>query len=67
MERKMLIGRKLTMLMYDKKVDNSDLAAAINISEQSVSNLKNNKTIPKLNTAIAIAEYFGITVEELTS
>lgn len=67
MERKMLIGRKLTMLMYDKKVDNSDLAEAINISEQSVSNLKNNKTIPKLNTAIAIAEYFGITVEELTS
>lgn len=67
MERKMLIGRKLTMLMYDKKIDNSDLAEAIKISEQSVSNLKNNKTIPKLNTAIAIAEFFGITVEELTS
>ena len=61
----MSIGKKLTALMYDKGVTQREVAKAIGLSKTSVSYAVNGRVVPKADTLIKLAAYFGVTVDEL--
>ena len=41
------------------------LAEAMGVSRQTINSIENGRYIPSLPLAIALARYFGVTVEEM--
>jgi putative transcriptional regulator len=41
------------------------LAAAMGVSRQTINSIENDRYTPSLPLAIALARYFGVTVEEM--
>jgi putative transcriptional regulator len=41
------------------------LAEAMGVSRQTINSIENNRYTPSLPLAIALARYFGVTVEEM--
>jgi putative transcriptional regulator len=52
-------------LRLAKQLSQSDLGAALNVSRQTVNAIETGRYSPSLPLAIAIARYFGCTVEEV--
>ncbi|HEV7525244.1 MAG TPA: helix-turn-helix transcriptional regulator [Acidimicrobiia bacterium] len=46
-------------------ISQGDLAAALGVSRQTINSIENERYQPSLPLAIAIARYFGGTVEEI--
>ena len=59
----MTIGEKLKQLRGEKSLD--EIAAALGISKQAVSNYENDTRIPRDEIKLKIARYFEKTVEEI--
>jgi len=57
------IGEKLKQLRGEKSLD--EIAAALGISKQAVSNYENDTRIPRDEIKLKIARYFEKTVEEI--
>ena len=55
----------LQKLMDDANVNTVTLGKALDVSDESVSNWKKGKSLPKLDVAMRIAKFFGITLGEL--
>ena len=43
----------------------ADLAAALGVSRQTINSIETGRYVPSLPLAIALARYFGRTVEEM--
>lgn len=56
---------KIKELRKSKAYRQEDLAAALDVSRQTIIAIENNKYDPTLGLAIKLARYLGTTVEEL--
>lgn len=54
---------KLNRVMLDKTQE--DIANAIGVSRQTIHAIEKNKFVPSVQTALKLAKYFGLSVEEL--
>ena len=52
-------------LRIEKNITQQELATAVNISRQAISYIEKNQKKPTILVALKIAEYFGISVEEI--
>lgn len=59
------IGRSLRALRGAHKVTHRQLALAVGVTEGTISNLETNKAEPSADTMAKIADYFGVTMDEL--
>lgn len=60
-----MIGEKLRQLRSEKGNTQLELAKAVNVSVKTVKNWESDINDPDLSHAIAIAEYYDITIDEL--
>lgn len=56
---------KISEIMRAKGVTNVALAEAVGISKVAISNIVTGKATPSMDKAITIAQYLGVSVEEL--
>lgn len=61
----MSLGRNLTMLCYDKKVTQMELAAAAGCSQKMISKIMLGDCLPSLRVLIGIAKYLDVSIDEL--
>lgn len=61
----MPIGDKIRLLRKNKNITQMQLAEALSISSQSVSKWENHLSSPDITVLPQIAQYFGITMDEL--
>lgn len=61
-------GEVVRYYMEERGMSQSELARRMGTGRQTVNNLlRDNRRGPTLDTAIAVAEAFGVTVDELVS
>lgn len=56
---------KITAYRKEKKVTQEELADAVNVTRQTIISLENGKYKASLVLAHKIAQYFGVTIEEM--
>ena len=61
----MTLGEKIQALRTQKEMSQEDLAAALEVSRQSVSKWETNQSVPDLDKIIRLADLFGVTVDQL--
>ena len=61
----MTLGEKILALRTQKEMSQEELAAALEVSRQSVSKWETNQSVPDLDKIIRLADLFGVTVDEL--
>lgn len=61
----MSLQTKIHKLRKEKKVTQSELADAVNVSRQTIISLENGKYNASLILAHKLAQYFGVNIEEL--
>lgn len=61
----MSLRTKLQQLRKERKVTQSELADAVNVSRQTIISLENGKYNASLILAHKLAQYFGVNIEEL--
>lgn len=61
----MIFTENLTNLMADSDLSNKALATIIGVSEEAVRKWKNGLAVPGIDKALKIAEYFGVSIDEL--
>jgi putative transcriptional regulator len=52
-------------LRSERKLAQGQLADAMGVSRQTINSIENERYIPSLPLAMALARYFGVTVEEM--
>jgi putative transcriptional regulator len=52
-------------LRTDRGLSQAQLAEAVNVSRQTINSIEKGRYIPSLPLALALARYFGQTVEEV--
>lgn len=60
-----MIGERLLDLRKDANMTQDDLAAVLNINKHSISSYEREKSEPPDEIKIAIAKYFGVSVDYL--
>ena len=53
------------MLRIEKGLAQGELAEAMGVSRQTINSIENERYTPSLPLALALARYFGVTVEEM--
>jgi putative transcriptional regulator len=48
-----------------RELSQSELAAAVGVSRQTINSIEKGRYLPSLPLAMALARYFGTTVEEM--
>ena len=61
----MSLGRNLTIILYDKKISQKELAETIGISESVMARIVNGKKMPSVEKLIRISNALGVTMDEL--
>ena len=56
---------KVRELRVQKDLAQGQLAEAMGVSRQTINSIENERYTPSLPLAIALARYFGVTVEEM--
>ena len=56
---------RLKQLRIEKNIKQQDLAKALNVTKQSVSNWENNKRLPDINTLIQLADFYNCSLDYL--
>ena len=56
---------KVRELRMHKDLAQGQLAEAMGVSRQTINSIENERYIPSLPLALALARYFGVTVEEM--
>lgn len=54
-----------TKLLSNESIKQTELAKALNISRQAITNLKNGSSLPSLDVLCAIAKYFDVSTDYL--
>jgi len=52
-------------LRIEKSLAQGELAEAMGVSRQTINSIENERYTPSLPLALALARYFGVTVEEM--
>jgi putative transcriptional regulator len=52
-------------LRIEKGLAQGELAEAMEVSRQTINSIENERYTPSLPLALALARYFGVTVEEM--
>jgi putative transcriptional regulator len=58
-------GNTVRDLRAAKRLSQAQLAAAMGVSRQTINSVETGRYIPSLGLAVALARYFGFTVEEV--
>lgn len=66
-ELKVNFSRNLYSLRKNKNLSQAQLANDLNYTHKAISKWENKETLPDITTFSTIAEYFGITVDDLIS
>lgn len=61
-----IIGENIRNLRMEKEIKQTTLALELNIGRQSVSAYERGVTLPDIYQLIRIADYFDVTLDELT-
>lgn len=61
----MTIGEKIKELRREHGMTQDKLAAYLKISSQSISKWENNNAMPDISLVVPIANFFGVTIDEL--
>lgn len=61
----MTIGESIKKARKDKGLNQTQLAAAVGANTAQVSWWETGRTFPSILTCISLADYFGITLDEL--
>ena len=61
----MTLGEKILALRTQKEMSQEELAAALEVSRQSVSKWETNQSVPDLDKIIRLADLFVVTVDQL--
>ncbi len=61
----MTIGEKIKYLRRKNDVTQEKLAEYLNITYQSISKWENNNALPDISLAVPLANFFGVTLDEL--
>lgn len=61
----MTVGNKIKLLRTNKQITQEQLAEVLNISGQAVSKWENGSSFPDISMLPILADYFGITIDEL--
>lgn len=56
---------RYSKLRNEKGMKDSDVAKALNIPQSTFSEWKNGRAVPKVPKLLKIADFFGITLDEL--
>ena len=57
--------KNLKALRKEKNISQQQLANILEISQQAINKYENHKVEPDINTLIAMADYFGVTLDYL--
>ena len=60
------IANNIVTLRKEKKLKQSDLAEKIGYSDKTISRWENGSTIPDIVSLCVLADFFGVTLEDLT-
>ena len=60
----MKLSNRLRVLRAEKEISQQTLADEVGISRQTVNSIERGKFNPSVRTALKMAEYFGVTVED---
>jgi putative transcriptional regulator len=52
-------------LRWERGLSQAELAQAVDVSRQTINSIENGRYVPSLPLALALARYFGRTVEEM--
>lgn len=58
-------AENLRVLRARKNVSQEEMADSLKVDRKTISNWENNDTVPSFAIAIAIADYFGVSLDEL--
>lgn len=61
----MTIGEKIKALRLENNVTQEKLAEYLNITYQSVSKWENNNALPDISLVVPLANFFGVSIDEL--
>ncbi|MBO5047417.1 MAG: helix-turn-helix transcriptional regulator [Clostridia bacterium] len=61
----MLIGRNITILLYDKNIKQQDLAREAGVSPQMMSRIIKGDKVPSLPKLVAIAKALDVSLDDL--
>ena len=59
------LKNRLEQLRKERGINQEALAKALRVSRQTISSIENGKYNPSLELAFAIADYFGMVIEEI--
>lgn len=60
-----MIGKKLKELRKERKIKQSDIAKALNLTRPAISQWENDLRDPDIANIKALAKFFNITIDEL--
>ena len=61
----MVFADNLLNLMNESGINTIELGRILGVSDESISNWKKGKSVPKIDIAMKIADYFGVSLDEL--
>ena len=64
-ERSVTMKNRLEQLRKERGIRQEELAAALEVSRQTISSLENGRYNPSIILAFKIARYFGLSIEEI--
>jgi putative transcriptional regulator len=59
------VRNRVRELRGDKGLSQGELASAVGVSRQTINSIEVERYVPSLPLALALARYFGATVEEV--
>lgn len=59
------VGKRLKMLRKSQKISQSLLAQKVGVTQQAISYYESGKDIPALDTLIALADFFDVSLDYL--
>lgn len=55
----------IEIIRNSRKISQSELAQALEVTRQTISSLENGRYNPSINLAFRIAKYFNMTIEDI--
>ena len=65
MERRHTVKNRLEEIRTERGIRQDELAAALEVSRQTISSLENGRYNPSIILAFKIARYFGMSIEDI--
>ena len=60
-----MFGEMLKMMRKSRNLNQVQLAAQLNVTKQTISNLENNNILPSIDMLVKISHYFSVSTDYL--